>query len=488
MLDIDMAHLLPLHLEDFIGERVAVLGISGTGKTTTVAVLIEELLGSGLVMTIVDTEGEYYGLKEQHDLLVAGKSMHVELPIGIEHAGALARASVEQGFSVILDVSGYKGREAQQFLEQYFMALWDACSIVRRPYEVVLEEAHVWCPQEKDTPLKTVLTDVALRGRKRGLGIILASQRSAKVEKDILTQVPLLFLHQVVHPIDISVYKGLLPLPAKEVERVVSGLRKGHVVAKVDNVPYEVQIRPRHTFHPGSTPEFGAMVQPALRQVDAALLEELQQVLAASVVVPSSATKEKRLERRIQELESLLAERDAIIADQMKQIEQLSRLTVSLDGAGLGTLGLPEVLQIAHAHIETATVQQANSPVLPLRVVESLPANQEESNGAGIAFSDRPKINSLQKLFKGLDPKQYEVFKLLVGHETAMSVRDIATWMGVKENTAQGHIPLSLLQLGLLKRVRRGNAYVYTAQLKEYLEKALSSQADIPILMKWLLP
>jgi hypothetical protein len=178
-------------------------------------------------MTIVDTDGEYFGLKEQYELLVAGRSAHVELPLEPEHAAALARASVEQGFSVILDVSGYKGREAQQLLEHYFLALWNACSALRRPYEVVLEEAHLWIPQERDTPLKEILTDIALRGRKRGLGILLASQRSAKVEKDVLTQVPLLFLHQVVHPIDITVYKGLLPLPAKEVERIVGELQRG---------------------------------------------------------------------------------------------------------------------------------------------------------------------------------------------------------------------------------------------------------------------
>ena len=182
-----------------------------------------------------------------------------------------------------------------------------------------------------------------------------------------------------------------------------------------------------------------------------------------------------------------MAERDTIIADQMKQIEQLSRLTVSMNGSGFDGLNLPEVLQITHAHIETATVQQASSSVLPLRVVESLPADQGASDVMGVALADRPKIDSLRKRLKRLDPKQYEVLKLLAEHGTAMSVKDIAAWMKVKENTAQGYIPLGLLQLGLLKRVRRGNAYVYTATLKEYLEKVLPSQVDVPALVRWLL-
>src|SRR6266487_3994864 len=478
-MDIDIQHLLSLDRDSFVGERVAVLGISGSGKTTTVAVLIEELLASGLSMTIVDTDGEYFGLKEQYELLVAGRSAHVELPLEPEHAAVLARASVEQGFSVILDVSGYKGREAQWLLEQYFLALWDACSALRRPYEVVLEEAHLWIPEERDTPLKEVLTDIALRGRKRGLGILLASKRSAKVEKDVLTQVPLLFLHQVVHPIDITVYKGLLPLPAKEVERIVGELQRGQAIVKVANVPHVVQIRPRHTFHPGATPAFATSVPPALRQVDAALLQELQQALAASVPVSTPGTHEKRLLRRIQELERLVAERDAVIAEQAKQIEHLSRLTVSLESPP----GLPETLHIAHAHVETATFQQAPSVALQPRVIEALSAQPAQEP----LPVNEAKLRSLHKRLAQLPSKQYEVFKLLVEHGTVMSIKEIAAWMNIAERTAYEHVPSGLLQLGLLERIRRGHGYVYKARLKEYLEKEFPTLGDISPLAARLL-
>lgn len=50
----DIASGVQLDINAFIGKSVALLGITGSGKTNTAAVLIEELLGQGLPMTIVD--------------------------------------------------------------------------------------------------------------------------------------------------------------------------------------------------------------------------------------------------------------------------------------------------------------------------------------------------------------------------------------------------------------------------------------------------
>src|SRR5438477_262227 len=94
---------LTLDTQAFVGRSVAVLGITGSGKTNTAAVLIEELLAQGLPMTIVDIEGEYWGLKQSHDLLIAGRSEHAELEIGPDNAAQLATVSIQRGISVILD-------------------------------------------------------------------------------------------------------------------------------------------------------------------------------------------------------------------------------------------------------------------------------------------------------------------------------------------------------------------------------------------------
>ena len=82
-LHIDIDQRIQMPLKSFIGESVAVLGIRGSGKTNTAAVLIEELLTGGLPLTIVDIEGEYWGLKEKFEILVIGRSPNADIEVKI---------------------------------------------------------------------------------------------------------------------------------------------------------------------------------------------------------------------------------------------------------------------------------------------------------------------------------------------------------------------------------------------------------------------
>ena len=469
----NIAETVDLDIDAFVGRSVAVLGITGSGKTNTAAVLIEELLSGGLPLTIVDIEGEYYGLKQKFDLLIAGRSEHAELEVTPENAGVLATASVTRGLSVILDLSDYAQAEMYAFLVEYFTTLWEVASKLKKPYEIVLEEAHEFLPQGVGTPLKQILTRIALRGRKRGLGMILMSQRSAKVEKDVLTQTSLLFLHKVVHPTDMKVYNDLIPLPSKEVESMVGSLRPGQVVMVSNHVPQVAHIRLRDTFHAGSTPTLGEVVQPELRRVDASLLQELQKILAAT---SPRDTDERTLEKRVKELEGRLAERDALLLEQTKQIELLSRLSVSMQGRMQTEVIPPPSLEIGQATIEKATVNHASMSVstapptiapaqMPLLV--SAPMHRQHTPPI-----HQQKVDALNRRFKQLKPQQYAFLKVLVDRNELLSIEEIAAWLNLAPRTVYGHIPPnSLFTLGILKRSSYRNGYKYQATLKAYLAK-----------------
>ena len=70
---------LNLNLEDLIGQCIAILGIRGSGKSNTAGVIFEELLQNNYPLSIVDIEGEYFGLKEKYEVLVVGTGEGVEI-------------------------------------------------------------------------------------------------------------------------------------------------------------------------------------------------------------------------------------------------------------------------------------------------------------------------------------------------------------------------------------------------------------------------
>ncbi len=465
MLQIDTNHVLHLSIEEIIGQRIAVLGISGSGKTNTVAVLAEELLPH-LAMTIVDVEGEYFGLKEQHTLLVAGRSAHAEIPLFVENAAAVAEMSIRRGISVILDLFEYDQEEMQAILLAYFERLWTLSTSIRSPYEIIIEESHEFIPQGQRTPLKTVLTRFALRGRKRGVGLILASQRSAKVEKDLLTQANLLFLQNVVHPTDVGVYKDLIPLPAKEVEQARELVPGEAFVVRGKHVD-RVHIRKRHTLHAGATPTLEE-VPLHLKTIDAALLEELQQITARSLK-EGDGDELSRLKKQLKDAETRMVEQQALIQRQEEHIALLSRLRVHSDGSDAKLL--PSTLEINHAtvqHMYTPAMAVQAVPTAAHRIVESMATTKAIEQSAPM---NEAKFVALQKRLQQVPPLERDMLRVLVEQGTSLTAQDIAAWLNKSESVIRNHPPLSLLKLKVVARSRGTHGYLYRATLLDYLRR-----------------
>jgi uncharacterized protein len=474
ILSIDSLNEFELQTQTLVGRSIAVLGITGSGKTNTAAVLIEELLSNDLPLTIVDIEGEYWGLKERFEILVAGRSEHAELAIGPENAGKLAEISLKRGISVILDLSDFTQEESYEFLLEYFKSLWTTSSAIRRPYQIVLEEAHEFVPQGTGTPLKQILTRIALRGRKRGLGIILMSQRSAKVEKDVLTQTSLLFLHKVVHPIDLKVYKDLIPLPASQVEDMVRRLRAGEAIIVYNHEAKIVQLRLRYTFHVGSTPTWTSTAQPKLRKLDAGMLKELQALTVGSDRRAVKDNEQVKLAARVKELEGTVALRDAEIQHLQNQVDLLSRLSVSIEGLHNPSLfSDPRTLKVDQAMVgRVITRERVAEPnpqpaVTPSHLSKSYIPQDEVS----LTPAEQRKLSSITQRFQKLPRLQRSILRLLFEHEgTAMTVPMIASWLSLKESTIRNHPPYDLMKMKLVTRVRSRRGYKYTSSISSYFQ------------------
>ncbi len=477
MLDIDIEGRLPFDVDDFVGESVAVLGIKGSGKTNTAAVLIEELLPF-LPMSIVDPESEYWGLKERFQIMVVGvgHSDHADVTCGVEGAGALAAFSVEQGVSVILDLNDLTTEAAARFLLPYFQALWRAATRVRRPYQVVIEEAHEFLPQGARSDLKGVITRLALRGRKRGLGAVLVSQRSAKVEKDALTQADVLFLHRVVHPADLHVYEDLIPLPTREVGEQVRALATGQALVVRRDWVQAVRVRQRHTFHAGATPGLDDRSAPELRRVDAALLAELQALLGTQAV-PGDDPEQTALRRQVAGLEAALASKDTRIAELEAEVGRLRVQVGVLDSLELLLVTQPQpVATLDVEQIHAGQIVAGAPPATPgegddapSAPVDPLPYRSPTATVRAIRRQERGFAALLGDVAR-LPRPQKRVLAYLLDHEgVALTVRQLARYVGYSESTLRNRPPLDLLAWGLLRREGRPGERRYAASARATL-------------------
>lgn len=121
------------------------------------------------------------------------------------------------------------------------------------PFLLVLEEAHNFCPQSGSTYTSRVLRTLSSEGRKFGLGLLVVTQRPAKVDKNVLSQCSTQIVMKLTNPLDlkaaISSVEGLDSAAAE----LLQLLPVGHAVVCGGGVPRPlvVEIRPRRTMHGG---------------------------------------------------------------------------------------------------------------------------------------------------------------------------------------------------------------------------------------------
>lgn len=290
--------------------RGFVTGKSGSGKSNTASVIAEELLEAGFPLLIVDTDGEYYGLKEEYEMLHAGADEECDIQIGPEHAEQMATLALEENVPVILDVSGYLDEEvANELLRETARQLFVKEKKLKKPFLLVVEEVHEYIPEGggMDETGK-LLIKIGKRGRKHGLGILGISQRPADVKKDFITQANWLVWHRLTWENDTKVVGRIID---SEYSELVSELGDGQAYVQTDWNDVDVrkiQFRRKRTFDAGATPGLDDFERPELKSVSDALVGDLQKI----------SERKQREESRIEELERNLEKR----GDRIEELEE----------------------------------------------------------------------------------------------------------------------------------------------------------------------
>ena len=518
-LHIDRDGKLPLTRDRLRGASVTILGRKGTGKSNTLAVFMEELLERRVPLVIVDPQDEYYTLGQEYDLIVAGRTAHALISLDPLKAGALAEFSLTHNFPVVLSLRKYTAEERFTLLRLYFERLWALEEDMRKPYFVLLEEAHTYLPQVGTTPVFAILSEIFLQGRKNGLGTILATQRSQKIHKDTISQSEIYLLHKVSHPKDIEVYEDLLPRPSKEIRAMNSWLRKGSAIALYEDetlpedVPSEVVqvvwIRPQRTYHAGATPTFEQEETLALRQLDAALVQELQRLLAEE---ESGESDEVRLLRRqIATLSDERARQEEVLAqlqdeslakeqqirELAAQVDLLSKIRVSFDGSIISALDLPSALQLdaLHTHVDQATIAverviggtpdgvSVNQPsAAPFQPSE----DETETRAGALLFSEQKLLTKLMSQVKALSPSEKTLLTWLIEHDGAqMSSRQLADAVSADIRVTWADRTTKLVKLPFVRRWGT-RPFWYKATIGEYCRSHFTSVVDGTVIIQQL--
>ena len=170
----------------------------GAGKSNAGAVFGEEFYAAGLPFVAIDPKGDWWGLRSSGDGTGPGLpipifgGLHGDLPLHEDMGKLIADLIVDQNLTCILDVSEFASKAAQmRFLTDFGEHLYRRHGREPQPRHLIMEEADEYLPQmvrADEAKCVGVWTRIAKRGRQRGLGFTIISQRSAAVNKDALSQ------------------------------------------------------------------------------------------------------------------------------------------------------------------------------------------------------------------------------------------------------------------------------------------------------------
>ncbi|HYA33883.1 MAG TPA: DUF87 domain-containing protein [Candidatus Bathyarchaeia archaeon] len=243
--------------EYLVTERSAVIGQSGSGKSYLVSVICEELAARDLGFVVIDTEGEYAGLSGHNNIVVIDE---VE---GIATDEARIRKMIEESQKIVLDVSETDPKAINAFLESVYRVATEMFRQGRRrqmPFLIIVEEADVYIPQRGRG--LDILQLISRRGRKRGLGILFATQRPALVNKNVLSQCNNVFIGKLTLKNDIDSVR--IFFSSIDDARQLTALEPGqfYVQGTIAD-PSFIKVRLRKTPHGGATPTIPRRIEYA---------------------------------------------------------------------------------------------------------------------------------------------------------------------------------------------------------------------------------
>lgn len=307
-----------------ITQTFAILAKRGVGKTYTASVMAEEFLKNGLPVCVIDPTGAWWGLRASADGERAGLPIvviggdHGDLPLTVDMGEGLATLLAEQQTPMVIDLSLFTKGEVSRFMTAFGETLYRKN---RAPLHLILDEADAFAPQRimpEQARMVGAIDQIVRRGRIRGLGVTMITQRPAVLNKDVLTQIEVLVALRITAPNDRKAIEAWVEQHGTPEER-------NQLLNSLASLPIgtawfwspgwlevfqRVEVRQRETFDSSATPKVGQTLQQphVIAPVD---IDALRETLAVEIEKAESGDV-TALQRRVAQLQKQLNEKPKV--------------------------------------------------------------------------------------------------------------------------------------------------------------------------------
>src|SRR6266702_2274379 len=303
-----------LDLEELQATRLMVQGNSGSGKSHLLRRLLEQS-APWVQQTIIDPEGDFVALADRFGHLLIDAEDHTER--GLQVAGERAR------------------------IHWY-------------PMLVVVDEAQLFAPavagEVSDEARKlslSAMTNLMCRGRKRGLAGIIATQRLAKLAKNVAAEASNFLMGRTFLDIDMTRAADLLGMERRQAE-AFRDLERGQFMAlgpALSRRPLRLHIGATDTQPRNSTPRLMPLPEATLEDARAVILaapppdasrpqrrpvpDLLEQLRAAKAAAPEARPEPIELPVSAEEL-----------AERRERVDRTLRAVLAEPDAGFRAIGV----------------------------------------------------------------------------------------------------------------------------------------------------
>jgi len=234
-----------LDLEELLATRLLVQGNSGSGKSHLLRRLLEG--SAGLVQQVViDPEGDFVSLADAFGHIAIDAADYT-----LPEVARLGERAREHRASVVLNLEGLEIDNQMRCAATFLSALFDAPREQWYPVLVVVDEAQLFAPaaagevsEEARRTSLAAMTNLMCRGRKRGLAGVIATQRLAKLAKNVAAEASNFLMGRTFLDIDMARAADLLGMERRQAD-AIRDLARGEFLAlgpAISRRPISVRI------------------------------------------------------------------------------------------------------------------------------------------------------------------------------------------------------------------------------------------------------